>query len=364
MNGQQLIKWGLGLWIDYKILKEIDSTSQAPSNNLKPSPDNSIPRSLAEYNAIYHGRQPPQPGQDSPINPDIRRVFEESLREAFNVVFKKPILLESQPVKPSPDPQTLEASKWLRLIPHPSIVLILGKRGGGKSALGYRLLEHLRWTASPYVVALTKDTQKLLPAYIGMAAGLEDVPPKSIVLVDEGYISYHARRSMAAASIQMSQILNLSRQREQTLIFVTQEARQVDRNIASSANVVIFKDLGILQLEFDRRELNKIAANAHQAFTTITGEKRKWAYIYSPDTDFMGLIENSLPTFWTEKLTHIFAIGGEVIARAPKKTPLSQRIERAKELKRQGLSNGQIARIMGVSKATIKNYLEDYPYKK
>ena len=148
------------------------------------------------------------------------------------------------------------------------------------------------------------------------------------------------------------------------MIFVSQEARQVDRNIASSANVVIFKDLGILQLKFDRRELNEIATSAKRAFATINGEKRKWSYVYSPDTDFMGLMENSLPPFWTKKLTHIFTAEGEVIARAPKKMPLSQRIERAKELKRQRLSNGQIAKLMGLSKATIKNYLEDYPYKK
>ena len=57
------------------------------------------------------------------------------------------------------------------------------------------------------------------------------------------------------------------------------------------------------------------------------------------------------------------ATGGEPIAREPKKTPLNERKEKAIELKRQGLSNGQISKIMGVPKATIKNYLEDYPYK-
>lgn len=57
------------------------------------------------------------------------------------------------------------------------------------------------------------------------------------------------------------------------------------------------------------------------------------------------------------------ATGGEPIAREPKKTPLNEGKEKAIELKRQGLSNGQISKIMGVSKATIKNYLEGYPYK-
>ncbi|MCH7984832.1 MAG: hypothetical protein IIC28_12785, partial [Chloroflexi bacterium] len=38
------------------------------------------------------------------------------------------------PVTANPD------RKWLDVIQHPSVVVILGKRGSGKSALGYRLL--------------------------------------------------------------------------------------------------------------------------------------------------------------------------------------------------------------------------------
>jgi len=350
---------GLGL---YLLIRELSRQGNTVNNNTGQTPEfnwNSSP-----------SVQTPQPHYASPAL-DIRGIVEEAFKRTFEKQratllgdYDIPSLAELQTAKPSPDPQTIEAGKWLRLIRHPSIVIILGGRGKGKSALGYRLLEHLRWVASVYVVGLPESARKLLPDYIGMAASLEDVPPNSIVLVDEGYLTYHARRSMAATSVEMSQILNLSRQRNQTLIFVTQEASQIDRNIVSSANVVIFKDLGMLQLEFDRRELNKIAANAQQAFATLGGDKRRWAYVHSRDANFMGLVENSLPTFWKEKLSHIFATEGEIIPRAPKKTPLQQRIEKVKELKKQGLSNGQISKIMDVSKATIKNYLEDYPYKK
>lgn len=272
-------------------------------------------------------RQIPQFSHNSSTNPEIRSIVKEVSDRAFeepnranltstqrtsnfapltldsvlehlaHFELKVPSLLEPQITKPSPNPHTIEAGNWLRLIRHPSIVIILGKRGSGKSALGYRLLEHLRWTANLYVVGLPKQARKYLPDWIGVATRLEEVPPGSIVLVDEGYLHYHARRSMAAASVEMSQILNLSRQRNQTLIFVTQEAGQIDRNVASSANVVIFKELGMLQLEFDRRELNKIAANAQQAFATVSGDKRTLAYVYSPDSDFKGLEQNSLPTF-------------------------------------------------------------------
>ena len=52
----------------------------------------------------------------------------------------------------------------------------------------------------------------------------------------------------------------------------------MDKNIASAASVVVFKELGMLQLEFERPELRKLVAEAGEAFSGITGDKRKWAY--------------------------------------------------------------------------------------
>jgi hypothetical protein len=69
------------------------------------------------------------------------------------------------------------------------------------------------------------------PEYIGIAPSLDELPTKSIALIDEAYFPYHSRGNMAAASNSMSQSLNLSRQPEQTRIFVTQESRQFDKNI-------------------------------------------------------------------------------------------------------------------------------------
>ena len=162
----------------------------------------------------------------------------------------------------------------------------------------------------------------------------------------------------------MSRAINLSRQREQTIIFVTQEARQIDKNIVSSANLVVFKNPGMFQLKFDRRELKELATQANQAFTTISGDKRKWSFVYDQDSDFTSLIENSLPIFWNEKLSHVFATSGEAITMAPQKNQLSGRIEQAKQLAARGHSQGEIAKLMGVSRPTVGNWLKGYPYKK
>ena len=162
----------------------------------------------------------------------------------------------------------------------------------------------------------------------------------------------------------MSQLLNLSRQRQQTLIFVSQEARQVDLNIASSANLVVFKDLGILQLEFDRPELAKLATRARQVLSTVQGDRQKWAYVYAPDADFMGLLENQLPSFWKPSLSNVFA-REEVPSQVsrPKKMTPQEKAQRALEMSESGLTYSEISIRLGVSKATVVNYLKGYPYK-
>ena len=201
-------------------------------------------------------------------------------------------------------------AKWRDVVVPPAVMLIVGKRGSGKSALAYRLLELLRYKLAPYVVGAGSQGRKYLPDWIGMAPDLESLPFNTIALVDEAYLPYHSRRSMAEESMAMSQILNLSRQRNQTLIFVTQEARQVDRNIASSATVIAFKEMGMLQPEFDRPELRKLVGQAQESFGNIRGERREWSFVYSPDADFLGLLENELASFWKPSLSRLFAAVG------------------------------------------------------
>ena len=134
---------------------------------------------------------------------------------------------------------------------------------------------------TPSVGGGPMKARRLLPEWIGIVPSIEDLPHKCIALVDEAYLHYHARGSMAKESKAMSQIINLSRQRDQTLIFVSQEARQVDRNISSSASVVVFKVLGMLHLELDRPELRQLPPEARELSPTLTRARRLRSYVSS-----------------------------------------------------------------------------------
>lgn len=300
--------------------------------------------------------------EPSPLDKKMKEISEKIANLEFPSIFPIP---EPDYISRKPDTDFLERVNWLNVIRHPTTILILGARGSGKSALGYKILEYLRYRADPYVVALPQKARGLLPEWIGSVPSIDDLPQNSVALVDESYTLFHSRTSSSDRARTLSNQINLSRQRGITLIFISQESRQVDKNIVSSADIIIFKNPGILQLEFERKELRRIAEEARKMFAAINNrDKNKWAYVYAPRSNFIGMLENSLPSFWKPGLSKAYADSTPVSEMAiPKKMAREEKIKLAKELHWQGFSLSQIAKILGVSKSTVKNYLDDYPYK-
>jgi hypothetical protein len=245
------------------------------------------------------------------------------------------------------------------------VAYIVGKRGSGKSSLGYRLLELLRNQAAPYVVGLPAAGKKLLPEWVGWADRLEDVPPKAVVLLDEAYIDYHARDSMSAKGRGIGELVNLSRQKEQTLIFIVQEARQLDVNVISQADVIAIKELSELSKEFERRELRRFTDKARLAFALTSGNKQSLTWVYSESVGEVGLVKNQLASFWKPGLSRAFVGDSSdhpvkpLLPRKGAKTPREVLVMQAKALRKQGFSYGEIAKQLGIGKTTASDYVNE-----
>ncbi len=151
-------------------------------------------------------------------------------------------------------------------------------------------------------------------------------------------------------------MVNLSRQRAQTLIFIVQEARQLDVNAISQADVIAIKELSEISREFERRELKRFTDKASTAFAGLKSNRQRWTWVYSEAAGDAGLVENELASFWKPALSRAFAKttpdqdGNGVGQRKGAKTPREDLKERAKALRQQDNSYGDIGKILGISK--------------
>lgn len=250
--------------------------------------------------------------------------------------------------------------KWLKIIPHPSVVIIIGRRGSGKSALAYWLLELYRYRALSFVLGMPQQVRKLLPEWLGIINDPNDAPQGSTLLVDEAYLRFSARESQKLSNREISRIVNLSRQKRLTLIFVTQQASYIDKNLASALDVLVIKEPAPLQTKFERHEINEIVRTAAEKFRVVSGDRRVWSLVYSQAANFFDMLPNSLPSFWNDRLSRVYASSGTLSETKPAgKTTKKEKVRRVKQLHSMGIPVSQIMEDVGVrSRTTVYNYLK------
>jgi hypothetical protein len=180
------------------------------------------------------------------------------------------------------------------------IALIFGKRGSGKSALGFKLLENIHCLTKRECYALSME-QSLIPKWIHPTENVESVPDNSLILVDEGAISFGSRNSMTAKNKELSNLLAIARHKNLTLIFVTQNTGMIDKNILKLVDMLFVKEGSLLQEEMERTEIKKFYEKAKKAFSHVKENKISYAYVI--DNDFEGVISFSLPSFWSNNLS-------------------------------------------------------------
>jgi hypothetical protein len=182
-----------------------------------------------------------------------------------------------------------------------SIILIFGKRGSGKSALGFRLLENIYAKTKRPCFVLGVD-YKLLPAWISEIKEIENVKGNGIVLIDEGAIAFSSRESMKKGNVTLGKMLATARHKDLTLIFITQNTGMIDKNVLNLTDVVIGNEISLLQKQMERPALRQFIEKADAAFKNLANEERiNHCYIFSDD--FEGLCSVTLPSFWSGRIS-------------------------------------------------------------
>jgi len=175
------------------------------------------------------------------------------------------------------------------------IMLIFGKRGSGKSALGFRLLENIyeKTERGCYALGLR---QSLLPKWIESIDDVEEAKNGGVILVDEGAIAFGSRESMSKNNRELVKLMAIARHKDLTLMFITQNTGLIDKNVLKLVDVLLVKEGSLLQSEMERPEIKKFYEKSEKAFKGLDGNRK--SFVYFVDSDFEGVISFSLPSFW------------------------------------------------------------------
>ncbi len=180
------------------------------------------------------------------------------------------------------------------------IGIILGARGTGKSALGMRILENLKAKGKKvYAMGFRKDR---LPKWIKPIDNFEEISNNSFLLLDEAGIEISSRSSMSSINKLLSELLLISRHKDISIIFITQNSSNIEVNTLRQADYLFLKPSSLLQLDFERKKIKEIYKEVTEQFKKF--EDKGTTYIYSDA--YRGFVKNNLPGFWTEGLSKSF----------------------------------------------------------
>ena len=239
----------------------------------------------------------------------------------FEVVRKQEEVQKPTQVKPGSFDWVDE--DWKVVLRHPYTFVILGSRGEGKSQLGHTLLEYYASTYdldayffSPFGKEVVFRRVPNLPDWIKVVDKLGELGTDCVVLFDEFHNVAHARRGMASEAITIDKLIELSRQNDQTHIFVTQRSTKLDRNIIMSDATLLIKRPSMMQVSFERQELKEIILEALDEYKklerTLEFPEQRKSYVYvvceefAQGNKFGKMKRHGMASYWSEDLSKVF----------------------------------------------------------
>lgn len=222
-----------------------------------------------------------------------------------------------------PEPTTL-----LKSMPFPGVILIMGSRRFGKTATAHEIgeQEHKR-RGVPVMLQLPPTApvqvrgqiQKLVPPWVKVTSRREEWERGSVVIYDEAAQTAHARRTQSSDAVELDNLIGVSGQREQLLIFICHHSRKLDPNVVREVNRIIWKRPTYAYQLFERDELMDYTMKAYDYFTKLRKGKAlnqlskreiislKRANLVLDLDDFrFQTFENKLPSYWTDELSSLF----------------------------------------------------------
>jgi len=241
---------------------------------------------------------------------------------------------------------TPKPSKWDEVIQPKKSYLLSGDVGTGKSALAYFIIERYseKYDLTPAVVGLPKSKRELLPDNFKFLDSIMEIASteNAVVFIDEADIQLPLDSNKDKEAV--INFLSLPRQRKQIFILAYHFPRLVKGTYLPFFNGFLFKRPPYL-LEFASKkgsdEIMGMLTKAGERFDEMLSEDEvvKNTYVVAPRIRWQGLLQNEVPSFWSEELSEIWSgVGIEQVAAEVQQLELSPEGLR-KKMKDQGLED-------------------------
>lgn len=207
-------------------------------------------------------------------------------------------------------------TKLYSALRHPGVIIIMGDIRSGKTGLAHEIANEMHKRRSlPAVIHVPqlmeqerKKIKKLVPPWISVVGRRSEWPQHSVVIYDEAAQSAHARRSQSGQAIELDELLAISGQREQLILFISHYSRKLDLNVCASVHRIIWKRPTFAHQLWERDEMADFTMKAYDFFRGISGEVAKKRACLILDMDNFGFYQctNRLPPWWSDGLSRIF----------------------------------------------------------
>jgi hypothetical protein len=208
-----------------------------------------------------------------------------------------------------------------RILPFPGLILIMGGRRMGKTGLAHEIANQVHKRRGlpkgvPAVIHMPRNVpenirrniQRHLPNWMQIVNSRNEWPKNSVVIYDEAAQTAHARRTQSGDAVELDDLISVSGQRNQLIIFIAHHSRKLDLNVVTEVNRIIWKKPTYAHQLFERDEVSDFSMKAYDFFAGIKGElaQKKVALALDFDNFSFSRITNKLPPWWCDELSRLF----------------------------------------------------------
>jgi len=149
------------------------------------------------------------------------------------------------------------------------ILPIIGDRGSGKTVTAYWIAENVYNITGGErpIVMVGRVDPNLVPDYVtATCKNLEDAGnryPGSLIILDEAGRGLGSRDSMSQRNKAASKLLFISRHKDLSVLFITQNSATMDVNIMRMASALIVKKMALFQDDTERDFIRALMGRTH-----------------------------------------------------------------------------------------------------